>query len=110
MTGGTLTSAASLATVADLNWKIAAVGDFDGDSKSDILWHNNATGQNQIWFMNGGTLTTAAWLATTADLNWSLGTAPLSVTAPPIVTASPIGSTTPPLPGACRICRPIHRF
>src|SRR5260370_42418570 len=26
--------------------------DFNGDGKSDILWHNSATGENVIWLMN----------------------------------------------------------
>src|SRR6266480_2249440 len=42
-----------LRTVADLNWKIAGVGDFDGDGKADILWRNSSTGENYIWLMNG---------------------------------------------------------
>ena len=27
--------------------------DFTGDSRSDLAWHNTATGQNEIWQMNG---------------------------------------------------------
>jgi sugar lactone lactonase YvrE len=33
----------------------AAVGDFNGDCKSDILWRNNTTQQVYEWFMNGTT-------------------------------------------------------
>ncbi len=33
----------------------AAVGDFNGDCKSDILWRNNSTEQVYIWLMNGTT-------------------------------------------------------
>jgi hypothetical protein len=29
------------------------VGDFNGDSKPDILWRNTSTGANAIWYMNG---------------------------------------------------------
>jgi hypothetical protein len=28
-------------------------GDFDGDTKLDILWRNPSSGQNTIWFVNG---------------------------------------------------------
>ena len=31
----------------------AAVGDFNGDCRSDILWHNTSTGQVYAWLMNG---------------------------------------------------------
>jgi hypothetical protein len=30
-----------------------AAADFNGDSKSDILWQNISSGQTQIWMMNG---------------------------------------------------------
>ena len=30
-----------------------ALGDFNGDSKPDILWQNTTTGQRYLWFMNG---------------------------------------------------------
>jgi hypothetical protein len=33
-------------------FSIVGVGDFDGDKKADILWHNSSTGESQIWFMN----------------------------------------------------------
>ena len=34
----------------------AAVGDFNGDCKSDILWRNTTTEQVYVWLMNGTTL------------------------------------------------------
>ncbi len=34
-------------------WRIAGVGDFDGDQHSDILWRNQSTGQVFIWFVEG---------------------------------------------------------
>jgi hypothetical protein len=34
-------------------WSIAATSDFNHDDTADILWHNSATGEIQIWFMNG---------------------------------------------------------
>src|SRR5438094_8749579 len=32
---------------------IVGTRDFDGDTTTDILWHNEATGETQIWFMDG---------------------------------------------------------
>src|SRR5205814_118372 len=43
-------------TVADPNWTVAGIGDFDGDGKADILWRNTSTGQNYIYFMDGTTI------------------------------------------------------
>ncbi|MEZ5404865.1 MAG: hypothetical protein R3F23_01455 [Verrucomicrobiia bacterium] len=33
-------------------WELACIGDFDGDTQSDILWHNRDTHQYQINYMN----------------------------------------------------------
>jgi hypothetical protein len=41
--------------IADLNWKVAGVADFNGDGRSDILWRNDVIGQSSVWLMNGGT-------------------------------------------------------
>ncbi len=34
-------------------WSIKAVGDFNGDGRSDILWRDSNSGHTYIWFMNG---------------------------------------------------------
>jgi fibronectin type III domain protein/VCBS repeat protein len=41
-------------------FSIVGVGDFDGDKKADILWHNSSTGEIQIWFMDRQKLTSRA--------------------------------------------------
>jgi hypothetical protein len=51
-----------------LAWNIRGTGDFNLDEKADILWRNDASGQNSVWFMNGlelmsGTFTTPSTLA-----------------------------------------------
>ena len=40
-------------TVADKNWQIAALADFDGDQVTDILWRNTVLGTHDIWLMSG---------------------------------------------------------
>ena len=44
------------------NWVIGGVGDFNGDGKADILWHNTATGDVDVWEMNGTSIIAAAGL------------------------------------------------
>jgi hypothetical protein len=62
-----------LRTVADLNWKVAGVGDLDGDGRADIVWRNAPTGENYLYPMDGTTvLGTEGYLRTVADANWRI--------------------------------------
>jgi hypothetical protein len=73
MNGTTLTGAANLPSVSDLNWQIVGTGDFNGDGQVDILWRNNGiSGANAVWYMNGPTLTGAASLPSVSDVNWQI--------------------------------------
>jgi hypothetical protein len=61
-------------TQTNFNWRQVGVGDFLGDGASDILWHNDATGENAVWNMGASDLN-SYWkgdlaLPTNADLNW----------------------------------------
>ena len=47
---------------------IAVRNDFDGDGKSDILWHNNKDGRNTIW--KSGNSATAQAVTTITNLAW----------------------------------------
>lgn len=60
--------------VADINWKIVGAGDFNGDRKTDLVWHNQSTGQISIWLMNGTTLIDGVWVSPSrvADTNWKI--------------------------------------
>ncbi|HZV24183.1 MAG TPA: VCBS repeat-containing protein, partial [Luteimonas sp.] len=65
-------SATSMAVtgVSNLQWQVAAVGDYDGDGRSDILWRNNASGANVIW-KSGNAATQQAVTAVT-NLAWKV--------------------------------------
>jgi hypothetical protein len=56
--------------VTDQNWQVAALGDFDGDGKADVLWRNSATGENYIYLMDGVTIRAEGYIRTVADQNW----------------------------------------
>ena len=61
----------------DPNWKIVESGDFNNDDISDILWHNDSTGENAIWLMkndpnNGSSIDTAYFLNDLEDLDWKV--------------------------------------
>ncbi len=47
-------------------------GDFNGDCRADIVWHNNASGQNAVWYLNGNTFLGWANLPAVADPQWRL--------------------------------------
>ena len=66
---GTFTGPRAL---TDVNWKMAGVGDFNGDGKPDILWRHQVSGQIVLWFMDGANLRSGTFTtpATLPDTNW----------------------------------------
>jgi hypothetical protein len=53
------------------NWQIAGTGDYNGDKKDDILWHDGAANANLVWSMNGTALVTSN-LTSGNDSNWQI--------------------------------------
>jgi glycerophosphoryl diester phosphodiesterase len=43
----------TLFKVQDPNWRLDGAADFNGDSKTDVLWRNYQTGENVVWYMDG---------------------------------------------------------
>jgi hypothetical protein len=53
--------------IVPASWDIAGTGDFNGDGKSDILWHN-MNGDTSIWLMTGSG--SQVQVSSTADLGF----------------------------------------
>src|SRR3546814_17296141 len=68
--GGDSSEAVVLSRVPNQAWKVAGVGDFDGDGEDDILWRNSATGANVIW-KSGSTATEMA-VTKVGNLEWQI--------------------------------------
>lgn len=58
--------------VNDLNWKIGAVSDMNGDEKPDLVWQHRVDGRIAVWLMDGTRLISGAVIAQLADTNWEL--------------------------------------
>jgi hypothetical protein len=62
--------------VSDSKWRLSDKGecalgaDFDNDDNADLLWRNESTGENYVWFMNGKDSTGGAYLDPVPDANW----------------------------------------
>ena len=64
-------SLAEIQALASTSNGSSAENDFNGDGKSDILWRNDATGDNYLWTMNGTSVASAAAVANAA-LAWKV--------------------------------------
>jgi hypothetical protein len=58
--------------ITDSSWRIQATGNFNGDDKSDIVWRNNQTGENAIWYMNGNNMISSEFITRVEDQNWDI--------------------------------------
>ena len=76
MDGTTQAAGASLtpSRVADTRWRVARAADFNADGKTDILWHNQATGDLYVWYLNGTVTAAQSHLSPSRviDTNWKV--------------------------------------
>jgi hypothetical protein len=68
------TSYLSPSRVADTRWQVRRVMDLDDDARPDLLWHNQATGELYVWFMDGVSRVSASYLdpRSVANTRWQL--------------------------------------
>ncbi len=73
LNGGTTLAASGFApTVADQNWQIVAIADFDGNGTHDLYWRNGSTGRNDLWLMNGASPSTLATVYNEPSAAWKV--------------------------------------
>jgi hypothetical protein len=76
MNGTTRTSAVtpSIAQIADPQWKIVGVGDFNADGQPDLAWQHAADGSLAAWLMSGSTVIATPSLVPdrVTDLLWKV--------------------------------------
>ncbi len=63
----------NLPTVADAQWQVVAMQDFNQDGSADIGWRHQGSGENRVWLMNGRQVKWAVDLPSQTDLTWELG-------------------------------------
>jgi len=54
-------------------WRIVGVGDFNGDSKPDLVWQHTS-GWLSVWYMNGRNMVSAVYMnpSQVADTDWKI--------------------------------------
>jgi len=69
----TATDAAGVAAATNFNLVVtesASTADFNGDGSSDIVWRNQQTGENYVWYLDNSTVTGLGTLPALGDLGW----------------------------------------
>jgi VCBS repeat protein len=71
LVSGTFTTPAAL---ADTDWQISAVGDYNADYRPDLVWRHATSGQNVVWLMDGVTLMSGTFTTPPAlpDTGWRI--------------------------------------
>ena len=71
--GGLFDNAATALTFVPTDWQVAAVGDFNGDGRDDIMWRNS-DGRMSNWLgkTDGGFIDNAANSLTDAPTSWHI--------------------------------------
>jgi hypothetical protein len=60
-------------SMPDTNWQIAGLGDFNADSRPDLIWRHAQTGAIGVWMLNGATvLGGQSTNPSSASMNWMI--------------------------------------
>jgi hypothetical protein len=69
MNGAAIASVVTLGNIPT-NWSVSQTGDYNRDTKGDVLWRNSA-GDVALWFMNGAAISQVSSLGN-IPLLWSI--------------------------------------
>jgi hypothetical protein len=78
MDGTTRAGVRNINTLADLDWQVAGMADYDGDSKADVVWRHGVSGLDRIWLLDVTTnpavlpLKSTKNIPTMADPTWHI--------------------------------------
>jgi hypothetical protein len=89
MSGGHIAKTLNLNGLDGTDWHLEGVGNFAGDTNSDLLWVNKNTGAMNIWEVNGSNVTEIPLnVPTGSTLQLKAGTQSAQQSAPQLMTLS----------------------
>jgi hypothetical protein len=59
-------------TEPNLDWKVVALGDYNGDGKADLLWRNETTGEVYMMLMNGLAIANQQMIYAEPNTDWKI--------------------------------------
>lgn len=68
------TRSINMGGIPDTHWKVAGIGDLDGDGFSDILWRHDTDGWLAVWFLQYNAVVSTRYLSINrmSDPNWQI--------------------------------------
>jgi hypothetical protein len=72
--GAAILQACVVGHVNPVEWKIAFIGDVNGDGKSDLVFNSRINNSIAVWFLDGCSLQGAHFVGSPGDMGWKIET------------------------------------